>query len=224
MKITKILMAALFLTMFVFCSQDGDANDASQTEMTAKNGGLSQKYVDELKALCAGFSTSSEFLTYRSMAAEFGHMMNGNINKNWTTRKDLETWLAVNVGQTKFATAQQGLDMFDNVTASGTVFLNANTKFFDALPGASLGQVHIILEPIAPEPPVMVAYNECMDDCVAAASSAMDSALTSWEYSVWFAGNLPASQQAAYLAFADANFEWALDSAVYFGNLCLDGC
>lgn len=224
MKITKILMVALCLTMLVSCSQDGDVNDDSQTEMTAKNGGLSQKDVDEMKALCAAFSTSSEFVTYRSKAAEFGDMMNGTINKNWTTRKDLETWLTVNVGQTKFSTAQQGLDMFDDLTNNATAFLNANTKFFDNLPGATLGQVQIILEPIAPVHPPMQAHNACMDDCVNSAYSSMDSAYEHYLGSFWYIDQLPESQQAAAISFADSNLEFALDSAIHFANLCMDGC
>ena len=232
----KAFKFSLVLTlglMLFSCSQEEDkiqenAILSQDANFRIKNEGLSEKDVIELTNMCTVMSNSAAFKNMRAQSATFSEMMNYHVDNTWSKRTDVEGWLNSNLSLTKFTTVQEGLDMFDSLTAVSKNVYGANSYFFESLNGATDPQLTIILDPIKPVYPVLAvsAAMDCMDLCVWSANATMDHAFNVYNATVRnieMNNSMTYNQPAAYAA-ADAAFDSALNEAYQAGIDCLEAC
>jgi hypothetical protein len=224
MKFTKILLVALSLMLFSCTPADVDV--VIQTELELKSGGLTQKEVEELRSRCVAISTTPAFQDMNAKAKTFAEMMN-HMDEKWTSRSDVEAWLDSNLSQTEFATKQEGLDMFDDLSHLTGVYYDANESFYRDLSPATPGQIKVILEPIKPVTPVIVVTTSCHSACENFFLEFIGNVIDHYNSQVQAInnnGSLPAEVKKNNLALAQANLQFGINAGVFFAQLCLDDC
>lgn len=225
MKITKFLFLALSLMLFSCSKEDESVTVNSQTEFQLKGGGLNQQQVEQLRADCYAFSTSTEYLNMASKAKDFSNMMNHNYDKTLTTRADFETWLDNNLSLTQFATKQDALDMLDDLESKTITFYDANSKFYDSMLLADEEQTVYILEPIQPQLQTE-STSFCAVGCVTSGISGMINEIKNYQSMVNNAYNLTSnSQQRAYLlSQAQFSLQAGINHVSFMMQNCLENC
>ncbi|MES2484536.1 MAG: hypothetical protein V4581_01110 [Bacteroidota bacterium] len=223
MKITKMLLLALSLSLFS-CSQEDvqttpDTHTASNLRTAA---GIKDSEVKRLTAKCLEISKSVEYLDKKAKGIAFAGKMHNVFLSNWHTRNDVANWLSSNLSQTEFSTVNEGLLALDNLNVATKKYLVANQAFFNDLWPANTAQIRVILHPIitAPGLPVL-ATNSCDDDCLDQYQSDIELALDGWIGDMEFGDY---SGQTSYYNHADANFTFFMQSAEQAAWNCFDAC
>ncbi|KAF2519554.1 hypothetical protein E0W68_04200 [Flavobacterium salilacus subsp. salilacus] len=222
MKITKILIVAFSLILFSCSKEENDVTGTSEAEFMLKSGGLTQTEVDQLKSDCFTFSTSSAFLNMRAKAKAFAEKLNYNGDPNLSypsSRRDLESWLDVNLSITQFITVQEGLDMYDDLENLSGIFYTANDSFFKTLPRATGAQLQVILEPIEPELPPVETNSACDQDCVEQGLNYVDFAVSNYNNTVAFANGSD-----ELIGIAESNLSSSIQFAAYLTTSCFEEC
>lgn len=224
MKITKILLVALALTLFS-CSQEEPIVVSETSSIYVKDKELKETEVTELRNECITISTSSEFLEMRERANEFVAALN-NSSADLTSRDNLEKWLDNNLSTTYFETTKDGLDMLDDLASKAKNFLETNQTFFESLSNATKVQVNIILEPIFIPGEFVAITSSCSENCNNDFQNQLEFEDFAYSNTVEAINNsflLPDGKKLAY-GLAEAAYVSGVKAAISTYDTCLDSC